>query len=324
MRSRSGSTTRILVTVLFAALVLIVAPVAAPEGAQTVAAKPGTTWPRVVRKLSPARSIVTDANGWVATFTDGARTVSLAGPRRTFAEATTPYEVTTTTWVRLLPAPFAGKVDFAWLNAARADTAPDLLAIAFQYQTGAPSLNDATGMRYAGDASYGPLLADGTRQEGSDFNDYLGRAWSYPGGTRDAPEPEQLGSLDCSGFVRMVFGYRAGVAMTLRPTAGSLPRRAFEMAASAPGVLFIPNAGVPPADRSVLAPGDLLFFDASTNDGTQIDHVAIYLGRDSGGHDRFLSSRKGADGPTMGDTSGASILDGTGLYARAFRASRRI
>ena len=70
--------------------------------------------------------------------------------------------------------------------------------------------------------------------------------------------------------------------------------------------------------------GDLVFFDADPDDGPALDHVGMYLGRDSAGHRRFISSRKGANGPTMGDVKGASILDGTGLYARAFRSARRL
>jgi cell wall-associated NlpC family hydrolase len=73
-----------------------------------------------------------------------------------------------------------------------------------------------------------------------------------------------------------------------------------------------------------LAPGDLVFFDADSTDGTQIDHVGIYLGRDTGGNYRFLSSRQSIDGPTMGDYRGSSVLNGTGLYARSFRAARRL
>jgi hypothetical protein len=50
----------------------------------------------------------------------------------------------------------------------------------------------------------------------------------------------------------------------------------------------------------------------------------MYLGIDSGGHHRFISSRKTANGPTLGDTGGRSILDGTGFYAVAFRSARRL
>ena len=77
-------------------------------------------------------------------------------------------------------------------------------------------------------------------------------------------------------------------------------------------------------DFASLAPADLVFFDADRDDGPKIDHVGIYVGRDARGHRRFISSRKQADGPTMGDIGGRSILDGDGLYARAFRATRRL
>lgn len=284
---------------------------------------------RVTRMDAPARAVVTDAAGaWVATFTDGARTVALAGPERTFAEpAHTAATVTHGVWVRLLPAPFEGRVDQAWLAAARADTAPDLLAVALQYVHGAPRRRDPSGRRLAGDAHYGPVRRDGGRDEGSDFNDYLGRRWRHPDGV-DRPEWAQRGSLDCSGFVRMVFGYRGGLPMA-RAAGGpqALPRRAHQMADAAPGLVLAADTAAPPAPLHALAPGDLVFFDAAADDGARIDHVGIYLGVDSGGRRRFLSSRKGADGPTMGDTGGRSLLDavdGRGLYARAFRAARRL
>lgn len=278
------------------------------------------------RASSPPRTLVYNSSKrLVATFTDGARTVNLVGPSRTFREAEfTTHSVTTTAWVRLLPAPFAGRVSEAWLTARLADTSPDLLAIAFQYVVGAVPMVDAAGVQYAGDAAYGPLAADGTRIEGSDFNDYLGLTWSYPT-VADAPEADQFRSLDCSGFARMVFGYRLGVPLSLRPDGGaSMPRRAFEQDAAAPGITVIANRGVVPSSRTALMPGDLVFFDASTDDGTQIDHVGIFLGRDSAGNDRFISSRKTANGPTMGDLAGRSVLNGTGLYASGFRSARRI
>lgn len=52
----------------------------------------------------------------VATFTEGARTVTLRGPLRILAEpASTSATVRSTTWVRLLPRPFSGRVDLDWL-----------------------------------------------------------------------------------------------------------------------------------------------------------------------------------------------------------------
>jgi|GEM_PF-2437417 len=275
------------------------------------------------RRADPAGTEVTDGEGrWLATFTDGARTATLRGPERTFAEATAAAPVVGTTWVRLLPAPFAGRVDAAWLAAALADRSPDILALAMQYLVGASPLYGATGLQIAGDANYGPLQNDGTRQEGSDFNDYLGIHWAY-GTTVDRPETEQIGSLDCSGFVRMVWGYRGGLPLTLAPDGTGLPRRSFEQLASAPGVVTIPDAGTRPADLGQLRVGDLVFFDADPGDGPQVDHVGIYLGADTAGHHRFISSRKKANGPTLGDFGGSSLLDGPGLYATAFRAARR-
>ena len=297
---------------------------AALAGLATVAGPVAAAGPYTLTQLSdPARTVVTDATGaWVATFTDGARTVALVGPARTFAEATAAHPVVSTTWVRLLAAPFAGTVDTAWLDAALADSSPDILAIAMQYVVGAPSLYNATGLRIAGDADYGPLQPDGTRQEGSDFNDSLGVAWTY-GSTTDQPEADQFGSLDCSGFTRMIWGYRGGIPLILNPNGVALPRRATQQHTSAPGVLTI-NSTVQVTDFTRLQPGDLVFFDADAGDGPQSDHVGTYLGRDTGGHYRFISSRKSANGPTLGDTSGKSILDGTGYYAKAFRAARRL
>ena len=283
-----------------------------------------TTTYRVERLTGPARSVVYDDSGrLVATFTDGARTAVLDGAARTFAEpSTTSASVTTRARVRLLSAPFDGQVDDAWLTAALADTSPDLLDLGMQYATGAPVLDDGAGGRLASDASYGPLV-DGVRQEGSDWNDYLGITATY-GTTTDKPEADQIGSLDCSGFVRMVFGRRAGLPMTLQPDGVRLPRRAVQMDASAPGLLVVPNSGQQVRSFDRLLAGDLVLFDASTDDGTAIDHVGIYLGVDSGGRHRFLSSRKKADGPTMGDVGGRSVLDGTGLYATSLRSVRRL
>ncbi len=88
--------------------------------------------------------------------------------------------------------------------------------------------------------------------------------------------------------------------------------------------MVIPNTGTRPPNSSALLPGDLVFFDASTHDGTQFDHVGIYVGVDSAGAPRFVSSRKSADDPTMGDIRGRSTLSGTGLYATTFRSARRL
>ncbi|HUS28867.1 MAG TPA: NlpC/P60 family protein [Kofleriaceae bacterium] len=274
----------------------------------------------------PPRTAVYDANGhWVATFTDGARTVRVKGPSRTLHERTA-IDIRNTHWVRVLDTPFGGTVDVAWLDAARVDTSNDVIARALQYAEGAPPItSNTTGLQIAGDASYGPLV-DGARQEGSDFNDYLGIPWTYSDGTRDTNEAAQLHSLDCSGFMRMVWGYRHHVPLTAGADGDgrAMPRRAVQILASGPGVVTIDVDAHASEDVDRLFVGDLVFFDASTDDGTAIDHVGMYLGIDVDGHPRFISSRKSINGPTFGDFSGASTLDGTGLYARSFRAARRL
>jgi hypothetical protein len=291
---------------------------------------------QVRRITNPDRTEVTDTRRrWLARFTDGATTVTSSGPRRRFSEPTAADAVTHTLWVRTLPKPFTGTMDEAWLTAAMQANAlrvPDVLALAMQYIRGAAAVLDGP-LQIAGDAEYGPLV-NGKRKEGADFNDYLGVTWTYADEV-DRPETRQFRSLDCSGLVRMVFGYRHSlpgqprrdrVPLTLAPTSSrrAMPRRAFQICQSAPGVVTIANDGGQVQDLSPLGVGDLVFFDADAEDGPQIDHVGIYLGVDAGGHHRFISSRKSANGPTLGDYRGKSMLDGTGLYATAFRAARRL
>jgi cell wall-associated NlpC family hydrolase len=274
--------------------------------------------------LDPGQSVVTDqAGGWLATFTRGSRTVTLAGPPRTFSETTAASPVVTSVYVRLLPEPFDGSVDEQWLQTNRSDTSPDLLAIAAQYLQDAPAIFDATGQKIAGDAGYGPLRPDGTREEGSDYSDYL----MAPETRQDVRKPtnnRRAGDMDCSGYVRMVFGYRGGVPMSKTTSDGSLPRRAFQILESGPGTLVSPDHGTKLERLSKIQAGDLVFFDAEPDKAGEVDHVGIYLGPDTTGHPRFISSRKGADGPTMGDLNGRSTLDGRGLYADSLRAVRRI
>jgi hypothetical protein len=287
---------------------------------------------RYERLAGPGRTVVhTRGGAVVATLTDGARTAVLTGPQRVFAEpATTDATVSTRIWVRLLPQvwyPGAERLAWFdhWLAHALGNRDADLLAIATQYLPGAADRRDAAGLRYAGGASYGPLTDGGGRAENSDFNDYLGVAWKYPDGKVDRPNPDRLGALDCSGFVRMVYGYRSGYPLEIGdPTGQALPRRAVMMAGSGPGVPLLPDTGRQVTEFAPLQGGDLVFFDADPNDGPQVDHVGIYLGVDSHGGHRFLSSRKTANGPTFGDVGGASLLDGEGLYAHAFRTAKRL
>ncbi|WP_189337474.1 NlpC/P60 family protein [Arthrobacter sp. AFG7.2] len=277
----------------------------------------------VTEKSGTSQAEVYDNAGeWIATFTYGAQTVALAGPQRTFTEPGTTAAVVSSIHVRLLPEPFTGAVDQHWLRSAVSDTSPDLLDMAMQYVSGAPDIRDEAGLRIAGDAGYGASSADGTLQEGADFNDYLGIRWDYAGKS-DAPEANELKALDCSGYIRMLFGYRGGMGMTLSPAPGLLPRRSFQMLENAPGTLVHKSTGQLKTFDGI-QPGDLVFFDAEADTAGQIDHVGMFLGADTAGKNRFISSRKSSNGPTLGDAAARSILDGTGYYAKALRGVRRL
>ena len=290
------------------------------------------TFERVDR---PARTIARDSRGTaVATFTDGARTVALTGPQRVFTEPqNTRASVTTTAWVRLAPQDWRADAADAgwvrpWLAAALTDTSPDALAVAVEYLTGTPERKDTKGIRYSGDASFGPLSAtdpDG-RAENSDFYDYLGLPWAFAGSGSERPDPDRYGAVDCSGFLRLVYGYRLGYPLRNANTPGvGLPRRAFAMSRFGPGVEVIENTGAAPRTYGALQPGDLVFFNSDPGTGPfRTDHSGIFLGVDGAGHHRFVSSRSRANGPTFGDTGGPAILDGGGYWSQRLRNARRI
>ncbi|HEX8865527.1 MAG TPA: NlpC/P60 family protein [Lentzea sp.] len=264
--------------------------------------EPGRDY-RFERLNAPPRTVVRDEHGAVvATFTDGARTAAITGPSRTFAEpARTPAVVTTPVWARLIPQPWRPDAEREewfrpWLDAAVVDRGDDVLAIATQYLDEAQEARDEKSVRYRGNASFGP----------ADFHDYLGVSWSFPDGGTENPAQERYGSLDAAGFIRLVFGYRLGYP--LRDSAGrgtGLPRTPAAMATFDTGVQIN-------GTRLALQPGDLLFFD--TGRGV-VDHVGLFVGLDRTGKPRFVSSRRQAEGPTLGD-EGASF---TGL-----RGARRL
>ncbi|MBP2326907.1 cell wall-associated NlpC family hydrolase [Kibdelosporangium banguiense] len=263
--------------------------------AQVRADLPGRDY-RYERLDAPARTVVRDERGAiVATFTDGARTAAITSHTRTFTDpARTPAVVTTPVWVRLAPRPWhldAEREDWfrPWLDMTVADRSDDVLAVATQYLDGAPAVEDKVDdkpVRYRGDASFGP----------ADFYDYLGVSWSFPGGATENPAPDRYGALDAAGFVRLVYGYRLGYP--LRDGAGQgigLPRDPAAMATLDAGVLIRTAPG-----RLALQPGDLLFFD-TTRSG--VDNVGLFLGLDQAGRPRVVSSRKQAQGPSLGDDS---------------------
>ena len=188
--------------------------------------------------------------------------------------------ITHRTWVRLLPEPFT-----TWTPAVEAlvrgwllDPTPDALAYSMMYIAGAPTAVDprlfTTGAdapkQVLGEARYGPTEADGTRQEGSDFNDYIRISWSYPDTAVPATDVNELAQqycLDCSGFLRMIFGYHLGLPMSLQDPADlnglNLPRRAVQIGPAGPGVLIAESADVP-VDTSNIRVGDIVTFNADS------------------------------------------------------------
>jgi cell wall-associated NlpC family hydrolase len=245
-----------------------------------------------------------------------------------------PPSVTHNTWVRVLPTAFNGVWTPALADQIRAwatDCTPDALAYAMMFVSGAPAVTDpALGYQVFGQALYGPTAADGTRVEFSDFNDYFGQNWTFANGeTRTFPHVAVVssGGIDCSGFVRMVYGYRMGIPMSfdLNFDGTNLPRRTADIGPSGPGVIVQQGVGVKPS-LAGLQIGDLLLFDADASEPVegQTDHVGIYLGRDAYGNYRFISSRKTVNGPTMSDVGGASTLNGTGTYSTRLRIIRRV
>ncbi|MFC9325478.1 NlpC/P60 family protein [Kitasatospora sp. NPDC057015] len=299
---------------------------------------------RYERLAGPDRTVVRDAGGAVlATLTDKARTAVLTGPGRTFAEpGTTTATVTGDSWVRLLPQPWkAGAEGEAWFRTwfqqSLGSTADDVLAIATQYMAGAAAEKDAKGVRYRGDASFGPINPDGSsgqdlRLEQTDFFDYLGIPFTFADKTTRQPDKTRYGAFDCSGFVRMVYGYRSGYPLLSKDVAGAgLARSANGLARLSPGVPVLPLTTLPgsdvtvrPASIDTLQPGDLVFFEIDTRTGARLDHTGIFLGIDTDGHPRYISSREEADGPTFGDKGGTARLDDNGMYAKGLRSAKRL
>ncbi|WP_141355873.1 NlpC/P60 family protein [Streptomyces sp. 6-11-2] len=250
----------------------------------------------------------------------------------------TPPSVTHGDWVRVLPEPFDGTWTAEWERTIRGwagSTVPDVLSYTAMFLPGAPAVTagdgPAQGKQVLGEAGYGYLNAQGYRMVGADFHEYMDVGWTFPDGAYTGPSSKQVGNLDCSGYTRMVYGYHMGVPMAAKAdTSGTrIPRQSRDMADHTPGVLIDRTDGVRPPAANLLQPGDLVLFNADSGDDgdlrtATVDHVGIYLGRDAAGKRRFLSSRKTVNGPTMADLAGASLLDGTGLYAESLHTVRRV
>ena len=304
-----------------------------------------------VRYTSPNRTDVLNAQSqWLGTFTDNSYSVKVKGPTRTFSEPLIPettgqtqYTVTTFIWVRLMASKFVGTVDENWLDQQLASTSPDILAMSMQYIAGAPPIFNGS-LQIAGDSAYGSAA-------GADFNDYLGVTWAYGSfGGNDAPESAEFREMDCSGFIRMLFGYRESLrtpnpatntagGITLAAYSNNRPGLAVPRVSAdqcnpsvGTGVYVVPYvSGQKPSSYGNLTAGDYVCFDADSNE-TGIDHLGIFLGVDSGGHYRFISSRNSLKGPTMND-SGVSVtgppcyspstLDGCGWAPDGWRSAVR-
>lgn len=244
-----------------------------------------------------------------------------------------PPAVTHDTWVRVLGSAFDGTWTDVLADQIRAwasDSTPDALAYAMMFLTGAPAVTSTAqdGAQTLGQSDYGPLNPDGTRQEGADFHEYMGIPWTFPSGETATASPEWEVCLDCSGFVRMVYGYHLGVPLTRNDPASfdgnHIPRQTKDMGPDGPGVIVAEAVDTAPP-LTALRIGDIPFFDADTSDAVagQLDHNGIYLGVDSAGRHRFVNSRKTPNGPTFADIGGDSALDGAGTYATSLRLIRR-
>jgi cell wall-associated NlpC family hydrolase len=153
----------------------------------------------------------------------------------------------------------------------------------------------------------------------------MGVAWTFPNGeTAPAAGSQWEGNLDCSGFVRMIYGYHLGIPMVVSANYNSLnlPRVTENIGRSGPGVV-VADGGSSVPSLTGLQIGDVVHFDADSSDPGVIDHNGIFMGADSNGYLRFVNSRKTPHGPTFADLGGNSRLDGTGTYATTLRLIRR-
>lgn len=247
-----------------------------------------------------------------------------------------PPTVTHNTWVRVLPEPFDGTWTSALEQTIRGwagSPSPDVLAHAATFLAGASAVTTAaapaTGKQVMGEAGYGYLDPQGYRYEGADFHEYMNLGWTFPDGTYTGPSSKQVGNLDCSGYTRMVYGYHMGIPLAAGEDTSKtrIPRKSRHMVDYSPGTRIDQTDGTNPPAAQQLQPGDLLLFNADSGDDVvtvTVDHVGIYLGLDTAGKRRFLSSRKTNNGPTMSDLGGASLLDGTGTYAKKLHTVHRI
>jgi hypothetical protein len=253
--------------------------------------------------------------------------------------------ITHDTWVRLHPTAKGwngtcanGVLDsssVAWLTTARLDSSDDPLSTAMQYTNGGSF-----------DADYSP----GESMPGADLTDYRQqRLYSdFDSAWEDPPYPDWgPGFLDCSGYMREVWGYRQGYAWHVWPKSrpnsysyaqdGAIWRISQDQFFNGPGVVvsdYPKTSGGSPdwsarnVQYDVLRIGDIVFFHtSSTNDVT---HEGMYMGLDGAGRRRVLSSRFSTYGPSINfsddSSQGDAILDGSPTadsLTRTYKAARR-
>ena len=317
---------------VYAVLLGPAGPSAEPEpvvqGSEFNAPKPAGPNGYRFRAVSRGTLATTKSGQPVARFTTGARTAVIFGPSRTFSESGLgDVRITSRAWVRVLDRPWkpsakAQRAVTKWLDKSLDWKEPDVLGVAFQYVGHAKDIRNPAGLRLAGNANFGEEL-QGTRDRGGDFNDYLGVDWTFPDGRSKQAYPDRYGDVDCSGYLRLVWGYRMGIPLAWQPSVvpGALPRSADWIGKHGPGVMLFKTRPTP-AQISRLRPGDLVFFD--TDDNGRYNHSGILVGKDSRGDLRFISSRGTSNGPTIADTGGKSIVTGDGHYASALIAARRL
>ncbi|GLZ01375.1 NlpC/P60 family protein [Actinoplanes sp. NBRC 103695] len=304
-----------------------------PPGSRAEAARSGTLARayELRRADDPPRTIVYDKGQPVATLTDGARTVAFHGPPRTFVEASVSAKVVTDQWVRVAPEPWSPKRAkdpemSAWFHASLGSTEPDILQFTTEYLRGAPPRRDDKGDLYAGDAGFG--IERGAGVDGADFHEFMGIPWTFPDDTTVPANPRWLGKLDCSGFLRIVYGYRGGLPLltgTTRSTVDGMPRTANAMAYYARSAVVAAGSSPERAPRDLgdIQPGDLVFF-AMRDDPAKVSHSGIFLGVDVTGHPRFVSSRGVTRGPSFGDTANSSSTLDDSAFSAALRRVIRL
>lgn len=278
------------------------------------------------------RSGPTSAGEIVAIAAQGARTVHFrARSPRTFTEPGSNVVVTTQWWVRIGPSPWSADAatdpDYvSWFLGHIDDTGPDVLTVAAEYLRGAPEKTDSAGRTYAGDAGFG--IERGDQTDGADFNEYMGVPWTFPSGRTVEAKPSWKGRLDCSGYVRIVYGYRGGLTLHYGPVEAGvegLPRTAHSIAYDAAQATIAegPTRARPPKRTHRALPGDLAFF-ALRDNPARVSHSGILLGYDQDGRMRFVSSRDSTDGPSFANSSGTPSALDAGFWARSLRRISRL